>query len=76
MHGEDTGDRGDAFAVLLGEVVIEEVEWDGAPKRVPLFGEEGCPYGGLRVQEGDDDVQHLVGEAADEVEARRRLFPI
>lgn len=42
----------------------------------PPFGEQCCPYSGYHGQEGDDDVQHLVGEAADEVEARRRLFPI
>ena len=77
MSREDIGDRGDLITDLVGEVVVDgEVEWDGAPEGHPPLGEDGCPKGGLCGEVGDDDSQHLVGKAADEVEGGRRLFRI
>ena len=61
MSGEDTGDRGDAFVVLLGELVVDlEVKWDGVPEVEPPFGDQGCAYSGYSGQVGDDDVENLV----------------
>ena len=79
VRGEDLGDRGDAFAGIVADVGVDrEVEVGGAPEGAPPLGEDGCPKGRLDGKEGDDYEQHLVGEAADEVEveARRRLFRI
>jgi hypothetical protein len=42
----------------------------------PSTGEDGCPHHTLGGEEADDDVQHLIGEAADDVEARRWLLCI
>jgi hypothetical protein len=57
------------LVILIGEVVVDdEVELGEKPDVSPPLGEDGCLHGGLGREEGDDDVQHLVWEAADEVE--------
>ena len=77
VRGEDLVSRGDAFAFAVGEVVVDQqVEGDGAPEGLPPLGEDGFPKSGLGGEAGDNDLQHLVGEVADEVEAHRRLFRI
>ena len=77
VRGEDLVDRSDAFAFAFGEVVIDpQVEGDGALEGFPPLGEDGCPKNGLDGKAGDDDLQHLDGEEANEVEAHRRLFRI
>ena len=77
VRGEDLVDRGDAFAFAVDEVVVDQqVEGDGAPEGLPPLGEDGCPKSGLGGEAGDNDLQNLVGEVADEVEAHQRLFQI
>jgi hypothetical protein len=74
---EDVGDCVDALALLIAEVVVDdevEVEHGENPDLSPPLGEDGCLHGGLGGEEGDDDAQHLVWEAADEVEGHRGLF--
>ena len=51
-----------------------EVEGDAAPKGAPPSGEQGGPHGRFGGEEADDDEQHVVGVAADEVQARRMQF--
>ena len=40
----------------------------------PPPGEQGSPHGRFGGEEADDDEQHVVGEAADEAQARRMRF--
>ena len=40
---------------------------DAVPKGAPPPGEQGGPHGRFGGEEADDDEQHVVGEAADEV---------
>jgi hypothetical protein len=71
VHNEDVGDSIDALVILIIEVVVDnEVELGEKLDVSPSLGEEGCLHGELGREEGDDDVQHLAGEADDEVEAR------
>ena len=51
-----------------------EVEGDAAPEGAPPPGEQGGPHDIFGGEEADDDEQHVVGEAADEVQARRMRF--
>ena len=51
-----------------------EVEGDATPEGVPPPGEQGSPHDKFGGEEADDDEQHVVGEAADEVQARRMRF--
>jgi hypothetical protein len=75
--GEDVGDCIDALLILIAEVVVDDkVELGEKPDVSPPLEEDGCPHGGLGREEGDDDVKHLVREAADEVKGRRGLFQI
>jgi hypothetical protein len=69
---KDLGDCGHAFAIPVAEAAVDsEVEGDTAPEGPPPPGEQGGPHGRFGWEEGDDDEQHVVGEAADEVQARR-----
>ena len=54
--------------------VDSEVEGDATPEGAPPPGEWGGPHGKFGGEEADDDEQHVVGEAADEVQARRMRF--
>ena len=59
--------RGHAFAIPVAEAAVDsEVEGDAAP--------EGAPHGIFDGEEADDDEQRVIGEAADEVQARRMRF--
>jgi hypothetical protein len=62
--------------MLLGaeRVVDAEVKRNRAPEVAPR--EDACPQATLGGEEGDDDTQHLVEEAANEVEACRVPLPI
>ena len=71
VHAEDLGHRVHVKALPTGEVVVDdEVEGDEGPKGAPPHGEDGCPKGELEGEEGDDYEQHVVGEVAEEVDAR------
>ena len=48
----------------------DEVEGDVALEGAPPPGEQGGPHVRFGGEEADDDEQHVVGEAADEVQAR------
>jgi hypothetical protein len=73
MPREDLRNCSDAFAFLVIEVVVDsEVERCRAPEGAPPTGQTGCPHGRLGGEEGDDDVQHVVGEAAEEVKVKDR----
>ena len=62
-------------AIPVAEAAIDgEVEGDAAPEGAPPPGEQGGPHGRFGVEEADDDEQHVVGEAADVVQARRMRF--
>ena len=66
---------GHAFAIPVAEVAIDsEVEGDAVPEGAPPPGEQGSPHGRFGGEEADDDEQHVIGEAADEVQARRMRF--
>ena len=68
MRGEDLGDYGGAFAMPDAQLAVDvEVQWDGTPKGAPPPGEGGCPRSGLGWEEGDYDVQQLVGEVSNVV---------
>ena len=63
------------FAFPVTEEAIDgEVEGDAAPEGAPLPGEQGGLHSRFGGEEADDDEQHVVGEAADEVQARRMRF--
>ena len=75
VRGENTRDSGKLIVNLVGEVLVNNgVEGDRAPEGCPPLREDGCPNCRLDGEEGDDDLQHLVGKAADEVLVRWRLF--
>ena len=63
------------FAIPVAEAAVDgEVEGDAAPEGAPPPGERGGPQGRFGGEEADDDKQHVIGEAADEVQARRMRF--
>ena len=63
---EDLGERIQAFAIAMAELVgVDEVERAGVPQGAPPPGKEGCPRPIFDWEEGDDDSQHIIGEAAD-----------
>ena len=77
MRGEYVEYCVNTFGFPDGDVSVDgEVEGGGAPEGAPPLGEDGCPQGRLGGESGDDDVQHLVGEVVDEVEACQRLVGI
>ena len=72
---KDLGDCGHAFAIPVAEAAVDgEVEGDASPEGAPPLGEQGSPHSRFGGEEADDDEQHVVGEAADEVQARRKRF--
>jgi hypothetical protein len=74
---EDVGDCVYALVLLIAEVVVDdevEVEHGENLDVSPPLGEDGCLHSRLGGEEGDDDAQHLVREAANEVEGHRGLF--
>src|SRR4051812_18129629 len=50
------------------------VEGDTALEGAALLGEQGGPHGRFGGEEADDDEQRVIGEAADEVQARWMRF--
>ena len=63
------------FAIPVTEAAVDgEVEGDVAPEGAPPPGEQSGLHGRFGGEEADDDEQHVVGEAADEVQARRMRF--
>jgi hypothetical protein len=74
MCSEDLRNYGDAFDFLVVEVIVGgEVVRCRSPEGVPPTGQTGCSHGRLGGEEGDYDVQHVFGEAADEV--KLKAFP-
>jgi len=66
VTAEDLGERIQAFAIAMAELVgVDEVERAGVPQGAPPSGKEGCPRPIFDWEEGDDDSQHIIGEAAD-----------
>jgi hypothetical protein len=66
---------GHAFAIPVTEVAVDgEVEGDATPEGAPSPREQGGPHGRFGGEEADDDEQHVIGEAADEVQARLMRF--
>jgi len=51
------------MAELVG---VDEVERPGVPQGAPPPGNDGCPRPIFDWEEGDDDCQHIIGEAPDE----------
>ena len=49
-------------------------EGDAAPEGAPPPGEQGGPHGRFGGEEADDEEQHVIREAADEVQAHRMRF--
>jgi hypothetical protein len=75
VRGEDVGQCVQAFALPSAELVIlDEVQGGGEPKEVPPPGEDSGPHTRFDGEEGYDGYQHLIGEAANEVHACRRLL--
>ena len=72
---KDLRDCGHAFAIPIAKAAIDgEVEGDAALEGAPPPGKKGGPHARFGGEDGDNDEQHLVGEAADEVQARRMWF--
>ena len=63
------------FAIPVGEASIDdEVEGDVVLEGAPPPGEQGGLHGRFGGEEADDDEQHVIAEAADEVQACRLRF--
>jgi hypothetical protein len=73
MRSGDLRNCSDAFAFLIAEVVVDdEVERCRAPEGAPPMGQTGCPHVRLGGEERDDNVHHVVREAAEEVKVKAR----
>ena len=56
------------FTIPIAEAAVDgEVEADAALEGAPPSGDQGGPHDRFGGEEADDDEQHVVGEAADEV---------
>ena len=56
------------FAIPVAEAAFDgEVEGDAALEGAPPPREQGGPHDRFGGEEADDDEQHVIGEAADEV---------
>ena len=75
VRRKDLGDCSHAFAIPVVEGAVDgEVEGDTAPEGAPSLGEKGGSHDRFGGEEADDDEQHVIGEAVDEVQARRMWF--
>lgn len=73
VSSDDLGDDLDAVVVVVIELeAVVEVERRGALDRVPAAGEDGGADAILSAEEGDDDAEDAVREAADQIQPLRR----
>jgi hypothetical protein len=68
---EDFGDDGDTVTLLPADAMVDnKVERGAAPEVAPPRGEKDCLHGTLDGEEGDNDAEDLIGEAANEIKTR------
>ena len=68
VTAEDLGQCVQAFAIAMVDLVdVDEVEMGGVPSGGPPPGNNDCPRTICDWEEGDDDYEHIIREAIDEV---------
>ena len=75
VPGKNLGDYTDALIITVAKTAIDyELKGGGEPEGALSLGKDGCACARFGGKERDDGAQHLVGEVAQVVAARRMLL--